>query len=233
MPCVKSDYWGAEREAYKLGLVPIEPTEKDINERLDRLREYYGDMTPEERKSNKGHFMGDGLFEESEYWKIQDKARNINMNLPTLEEFGQEVDVTPTYNCKTGKDWESEKSIRVINPLGWKNQEAFENERIPWFAYCDRRGASDCDWTGHVQRRKELLKTKNRTYRKFLLEEAELGDEVYMWSGQYGNQNCTILEKQGAYVKVKLEKSGDEVLAFGKNGVDFKQEEIVWECSTQ
>jgi len=185
MPCILSKFWDAVKHAEDNNMVPTVATEEEINGRLERLRTYYAEMTPEKRKENQGFGIGQGLLDESEYWQIQNKAKLINMTIPTLEDFGKEVDVEPNYDCNTGCEFTKETDISIVNPLGWDSQDSYENERIPWIVYCERRRKSDCDYTEFISKRRKILKAKNRNLTKELIKDFELGENILILSGIY------------------------------------------------
>lgn len=199
LPCVLSKFWDAVKHAEDNNMVPTVVTEKEINDRLESLRIYYSGMTPEKRKENQGFGIGHGLLDESEYWQIQNKARLINITIPTLEDFGKEVDVEPNYDCNTGYNFTKETDIPIINPLGWESQDAYENERIPWIEYCSRRVASDCDYTKFHAKR---CKYKDEW---IIVGDAQPGERIKIYTGSCHGKTATVLKKVRNMVTIRVD----------------------------
>lgn len=144
MPCFKSQFWEAVEFAENNNMVPTEVTEEEINQCLDRMRAYYSGLSPEEKEQNEGFGKGHGLLDESEYWQIANKAKQINMTIPSLEDFGKEVGIKPNYDCKSGLIWNTTTYMDILLPTGWDSEESYRNERIPWIEYVYRKGESEC-----------------------------------------------------------------------------------------
>lgn len=221
LPCVRSQFWEALKIAEESGLEPTVVTEEEINGRLNRMRAYYAAMTPEKRKENQGFGIGHGLLDESDYWQIQDKAKKINMPIPTLEDFGKEVDVEPNYDCNTGKGFTETTDIPIINPLGWESQEAYENERIPWIEYCDRRARSDCDYRIFAPKRWERCK-----HERYMLSDTKNGDRIWMQTGPHAYKNATVIENNGGeYVVVNVDGMDNTTSIYTYNAAMQEREE--------
>lgn len=221
MPCQRSKYWDALKYAEENGMVPTVVTEEEINGRLDRMRAYYAEMTPEKRKENQGFGIGHGLLDESDYWQIQDKAKRINISIPTLEEFGNEVDIEPNYDCNTGSGFTEETDIPIINPLGWESQEAYETERIPWVEYCHRRDQSDCDF------RQMLI---NRDWGKksgwIRVGDATPGDVIRLHTGPCCYKIATVVENNGDdFVLLRVQDTDCDVSYYANNQAQFLEVE--------
>lgn len=144
MPCIESKFWEAVKFAEDNNMAPTIVTEEVINQELDRMRNFYAELSPEVKEKNEGFGIGRGLLNESEYWQIENKARQINMKIPSLDDFSKEVGVKPNYDCKSGLIWNKTGYIDILLPTGWESEHSYKNERIPWIEFCIRRDASEC-----------------------------------------------------------------------------------------
>jgi len=205
-PCRLSKFWEAVEYSQEHNMEPTVVTEEEITKRLNCLRDYFAELSPEQRKENR-KMGGYGLLNEGDYWQIQKYADKINMQIPTLEEFGKEVDVEPTYNCHTGKEFELQTNLRIVNPLGWHSVESFENERIPWVEYIERRSNSDCDYSQQKERTNCIC-----------VGDARPQERIRLYSGPGCGQTATIVKNDGnEFVTLCLDGSNENIEYYAYN----------------
>lgn len=219
MPCQLSKYWEAYKIAKRTGLIPTVVTEEVITERLNGMRTYYASLTPEKREKNEGFGIGHGLLDEEDYWHIQKYAKIIGMEIPTLEEFGKEVDVIPNYNCNTGKGFTEQRNIPIVNPLGWADLQSYENDRIPWVEYINRRHESDCDY-------RPFHREDRRRGDFICVGEAKPQEQIRIHSGPHFYKTATVIENNGGdYVTVLIQDEGLNVSCYAHNRAQLLDEE--------
>lgn len=211
MPCHLSKYWEALKIAKETGLQPTVVTEEEITAHLNRMRAYYASLTPEKREKNEGFGIGHGLLDEEDYWQITKHAKLIDMEIPTLEEFGKEVDVVPNYNCNTGKGFTEQTRIPIVDPLGWADLQSYENDRIPWVEYINRREISDCDY--------RIFHSEDRRHGDFIcVGEAKLQEQIRLHSGPHCYKTAIVIENNGGdYVTVLIQDEGLNVSYYAYN----------------
>lgn len=214
LPCHLSGYWDALKIAEESGLIPDEPDENAILDRLDGLRAYFASLTPEQRQKNKGFGVGHGLLDEQMYLAIQSKASQLGMDIPTIQEFGKEVGIDPLLNGNTGEGYTQEngRDIDIIDPCGWDSIESYKTERITWAEYCLRRHNSDCDF-------REFLKKFNFKLKRKMLSDIGVGEVAGLQSGKFFGKSCIVLsELIGDYISVRLIESNEicNVYAFNE-----------------
>jgi hypothetical protein len=145
LPCTKSGFWEVIDEARALGYIPKEPQPEAINDWIQFMLDKWPNLPKEDREARK--IFGDSILEESDYYWVKKGADFHGMQIPTLEEIGEEIGEAPDYDCNTGLGFQQETlDIVIVDPTGWPNG-TYETERIPWYEFCIRRENSITDYT--------------------------------------------------------------------------------------
>lgn len=116
--------WSKENSA------PVSPASEEIDEQLNC--DNYSD----------GEKLICAIFDAFSYgkyyWLPKLWADKISHTIPTYEELCEKYGFQPKYDCKTGKQWQIDEKKNVFGKQGWKSEESFENEEIPYFEFCRR-----------------------------------------------------------------------------------------------
>jgi hypothetical protein len=204
LPCRISKFWEAVTYAETHNMVPTVVTENEIKDRLNRIEEYY---TKRNLKDEDEKFYQED-FRESDYWHIAKKANDINVLIPTLEELTNELNIVPVYDCQTGLEFTLNTEIAIINPLGWSSKSNYENERIPWAEYCERRRLSDCDY--------RLF--SSISVNTSMLSERQIGEKIIVKSGEYVEKHGTVVNSNNCdNVLVKVDGVDEPVNIYAYN----------------
>ena len=116
--------WGAENPS------PDSPTPNEIDKQLDC------DLYTQEEKLICETF--DAFSYGKYYWLPKHWADKIGHQIPTYEELCEKYGFQPKYDCKTGKQWQIDEKKNVFDKQGWKSEESFENDEIPYREFCRR-----------------------------------------------------------------------------------------------
>jgi hypothetical protein len=76
------------------------------------------------------------------YWKPKKWADIIGHTVPTYEELCLKYEIEAKYDCKTGEEWALTQNKDVFKKQGWKDEDSFQNEEIPWSEFNRRRRIS-------------------------------------------------------------------------------------------
>lgn len=208
------DYLGAHisiRESW--GLI----SEEQLQESYDFLIAYYKNMPDEEKKYFK--FFNNG-FKESDYLQMKDKFEMFGKTIPSYEFLCEECNVEPEYDTKTGIEWEHEcrHRIKILNISGgWKDSEEYQNKKISWVEFTERRRKCECDYTKFT----EDIKKRNNLSNRTIAGEAKAGQFIKILSGSQNGKTGKVINYLGDHTMMTVEVDGINKAICKTNLVDI------------